>query len=535
MKLYAMEPEISSLEARLERAPPGDSPLAVKVALAWHLRQRDSARCLKLSQDVVTLIGGSLPNALADADGGHLAAYRARAALAAGEAAALHCDFNAAERWLLDARANVTPQGDVQAEGDAWLLESSIANARGQREREREALEHGIAFFSRGDAPERLAVARAWAAFERTLSLPDLQALAHLEPPGKAWPEARIAWNAILSAAQALALTHRDPGTAAALYKQASAEARAVGLVQLDVMCIINAGLAVYDLGDRDLAAECFGLAEQRACATGWPSLVAVSDTRIGELLSDLGAFEDSRRVLNGSIGVLATTSRGAPLASACAALARTLVAMGLPEDALAPIGAAVDLHREAGPGSALAFALLFQARALTPVALPHRVLEVLDEARLLIDRLGLHSLRIGLMDVLSDVHHRYPLAPPPDMTLATAALHYAEAALSQGSRIDGWKAGAALYAFLADRWAEAGDHARAYGYATLALNANEQETSQKMRYPLGLLRIRRRAEESAPSLPAVSCKPTNLEDLRMPRDFMNGSSSMPRGGGASR
>jgi hypothetical protein len=126
---------------------------------------------------------------------------------------------------------------------------------------------------------------------------------------------------------------------------------------------------------------------------------------------------------------------------------------------------------------------------------LPEQALAVCNEAGALIDESGLDSLRVGLGEVLADLHHRFSLPTPPGMTLPSAALHYAEAALAKGRGVEGWKAPARLYTFLAERWAEAGDHTRAYDYARQALVAKEQETAQKMSYPLALLRARRRAE----------------------------------------
>ena len=79
--------------------------------------------------------------------------HRARAALAACEAKALLCDFEAAERWLADARAHLDPGSDAQAEGDAFLVESLLAKTRGQRERELDALERAISFHAASCAP----------------------------------------------------------------------------------------------------------------------------------------------------------------------------------------------------------------------------------------------------------------------------------------------------------------------------------------------------------------------------------------------
>ena len=117
------------------------------------------------------------------------------------------------------------------------------------------------------------------------------------------------------------------------------------------------------------------------------------------------------------------------------------------------------------------------------------------SEARVLVEGRGFESMRSRLHQVQADLHHRYTLAPPADMCLPSAALHFAEAALEQGQRLTGWSARSPLLDFLAERWADTGDHARAYAYARRALAAEERETAQKMSYPLALLRVRRQAE----------------------------------------
>jgi DNA-binding CsgD family transcriptional regulator len=495
MKLYAADAEISTLEGVLID-PRGEGLLAATVALAWHLRQRDSARALRLVGGVMPALGGTP----AESEPGEIApvAHRARAALAACEAAALFCDFEAGERWLADARHHIDPQSDAQAEGDAWLVESVLAKARGQRERELQGLNRAIAFFETSGAPERLAIARMWASYELSFSAPDRETSAGLEPPGKAWPEASIAWDALWSAARALALSYRDPATAAAVYQHACRQARLVGMVRLEVVAMINAGAAIQGLGDYDLAADCFDLAATRARATGWPTLIGATNTRIGELLRNLGAYDESRTILSEAILALSVGSRGVNLAIACAALAQTLQAMGLAVESLEPMSEAIAMYREAKTNANLALNLIFQARGLAAAGQPERTIAVLDEAQALIDEFQLSSLHVGVTDVLADLHHRFPLPAPPGMTLPNGALHFGEATLREGLRIEGWKAPAVLFAFLAECWAEVGEHARAYDYARQALKAKEQETAQKMNYPLALVRLRRRNSRDA-------------------------------------
>jgi hypothetical protein len=127
MNLHASQSEIDALEGVLRRAVPGEGVVATKVALAWHLRQRDSARTLKLVQDVMPVVRASRSTTHGDA----IASCHARAALAAAEASALYGEVTEAERCLLDARANLNASWDPQAEGDAWLVESLVARTRG--------------------------------------------------------------------------------------------------------------------------------------------------------------------------------------------------------------------------------------------------------------------------------------------------------------------------------------------------------------------------------------------------------------------
>ncbi len=490
MHLYANEPEIALLEGVLDRAPPGDSLVIAKVALAWHLRQRDSARALRLVQEVMPIVGA--PGAADQGNG--LCACHSRAALAAAEASAHFCEFDEAERCLRDARAHLAPAWDPLAAGDAWLVEAILAKGLGQRDRELEALARAIDGFESVDAPERLAIARMWASFERT----GTPRHGPEDPVDGFAPEARDAWQAIREAAHATTLVHRKPAAAAASYRQASEQAARLGMVLLEVNCLLESGAASHQLGDYDLAARCFDRASHRARATGWPALMGTCDTRIGELLCDLGAYDESRAILGESIDALSAFPRGPALAKACSALARTLLAMGESDHALVSIGEANALFRQAACARDLAVNLILQARALAAAARPGKALAAVDEAVQIIDELGLEALWVGVHDVLADLHHRFPLSPPPGMTLPTAALHYAEAMLRDGLRIDGWKPRTTLYAFLARRWAEAGEHTRAYDYARHALATEELETAQKMAYPLSLLGALRRAELSA-------------------------------------
>jgi len=498
MKFYAAQAEILTLEAVLTQ-PWSEDVLAATVAVAWYLRQRDSARALRLVDGVIPLLvpppeGSRRPDA-----------HRARAALAACEASALLCDFDVAERWLAEARQHLDMRTDPQAEGDAWLVEAVVAKMRVQRAREMAAHERAVACFEAIAAPGRLAIAQVWLSFERSYAQPDVDHSVGLVPPGEQWPEATTAWDALWSASRGMALSYREPGEAAHLYRHAAARAAAVGMVRLEVICMINAGAAMQGLGDLDVAADCFEQAAARAGTTGWPTLIGTANTRVGELMGHLGAFEESRGILADAIVALSIGAPGLHLAIACASLAETLRAMGRAEESLEPMSRAIALYREVGYTHTLALNLIFQARGLVAAGRPQEALAVCDEARALIVENALVSLHVGVSDVLAELHHRFALPAPAGMTLPSAALHYAEAALVEGRRVANWKAPGRLFSFLAERWAEAGDHARAYDYARRALEANEKESVQRMNYPLALVRLRKRAAQGEASGAAAS------------------------------
>ena len=500
MQLFATDHEVSALETSLSELR-GDERVASTVALAWHLRQRDSTRALRLVNGVMPMLGGA-PREAAEAPPAPVP-HRARAALAASESRALLCEFEAAERWLADARAHIDPGSDAQVEGDAFLVESLLAKTRGQRDRELAAFEKAIAFYAANGAPERLSIALMWASYERSFTQPELESSLGLEPPGQAWPQACIAWDALWSAARALGLSFRNPSTSAAVFQHAADQARLVGMARLEIVTMINAGAARQGTGDLDMASDCFDLAATRARATGWPTLIGAADTRVGELLLTLGALEESRTLLSEAILQLSVVPRSMHVAIACAALAQTLLAMERPVEALEPMSEAIEMYRETGFSHNLALNLIFQARVLAAAGRPEEAITVLDEAQAMIEKFDLDSLRVGVTDVLADLHHRFELPAPPGMTLPGAALHFAEATLAGGLAIEGWKAPARLYSFLAERWADAGEHARAYDYARQALQAKEQESTQKMNYPLALARLRRRATRSSDSAEA--------------------------------
>jgi len=504
MDLYVPNARLAELEATaLSEGRP-----AALVELAWHLRQRDSARALALID-----MAPDRPD------------LQLRACLARAEIFALRCQLDAAEAQLAEARRLLGGNGESEvsalAEGDALLAEAAVAKARGQRERELEAYARSAAFFKAQKDPQRAAIAEAWATYENAFGLPAAgdESLARAMDPACA---------ALLSAARGLTQSRRDPARAADLFLQASEQARELGLLRHAVVCMMNAGTALQGLGDFDRAAACYQSATTRARETGWPALIGASQTRLGAFLQELGLLEESRRVLTAALDILAVAPAGINKANACCALAMTLLLMGRGIEAVGPMAEGLRMYREAQSTDNLAMNLIGMARMLSAAGQPTAALEALEEARTLIDRHALSALVVGVHEALAEIHQRH--TDLPDAHQPNAALHYAEATLAEGLKIAGWKAPAGLYVQLAEAWAAVGEMGRAYEYARRALTAKDLETAHKLSHPLALLRLRGEGRDpgaltsvEAPQAPIRLLTPKEQEVLQLlARNYTN-------------
>ncbi|MCV2352576.1 helix-turn-helix transcriptional regulator [Paucibacter sp. B2R-40] len=477
MRFYLDDAQLQPLEDGLQQASAQERGARL-VELAWHLRQRDSARALVLLAEA----DGLAPPMALD--------LQARAALTACEVATLFCRLDAAEAHLSRAKSllagGTRAQGglDYAALGDAQLAEALLAKVQVQHQREQHALQASIALFSQSGDAQRQAIAKAWQGYE--LAFTQASSSLALDRPADT---AALAW---WTAAQALAQSRRVPAEAAELFLQASDLARASGQLRLTIICTINSASTVQGLGDFDEASSRFSNALMLANRCAWPILVGASKTGVGRLLRELGQLGESRAVLMEAQLALGAAPAGHNAANASGELAQTLLAAGQAAEAVGPIAEAMSIYRRGGAGGSIALNLIFQARILSAAGQPDAALAALAESEALIEKLCLPAIRVAVNDALAEVHRRYPkMLPPPGMSAPNAAIHYAEATLQSGAMIDSWQAPAVLYIALADDWEAAGNIARAYDYARKALAAKAREATLTLAHPLAVLRLR--------------------------------------------
>ncbi|WP_077036895.1 LuxR family transcriptional regulator [Pelomonas sp. KK5] len=491
MKFAVDEEELRALERALESAY-GPARVERMTELAWHLRQRDSARALELiagaGQRLLEVPDSQAPGALAVPP--DLArALTARLALAACEIATLQCRLDDARAELDRARAHLMPTQDADAEGDAWLAEAALAKATGERARELIAHEQALRFFTGGRDAQREGIARGRALCEYLLSADAAQVQAAMNGL-RDWPDGGPAGEFMRLSLEAFSLALREPARATALFAQCAPLALDMGLLQPYCILLVNAGNGCLELGDLEGAAAYLEAAASQARRTGWPMLIGICLTHVGGVLRRLGRLQDSEQMLNAALAALRSTPPGVKTAMACNDLALTLAELGRYLEAIEVMDEAIRVFREYRSYGNLALSLVKQVRALAQVRDGERALAIADEAGALIERHDFRSLAVDLGEALALVHRRCRLAPPPSITAPSAEIHFAEEALSRGSSVAGWKPTPALLATTAQAWAEADDMAQAYRYARQAHAAQQHDEAFKTMNPQAVLRL---------------------------------------------
>lgn len=477
MELYAPSLRVASVEVELTVAN-GSTRNRLLVELAWHLRQRDCARALRLAGEAASALDPAPPSR-------DKQALQLRLALTRCEIAALFCRIDEAEHWL--ARAQEGAAADPNGLTDALITEALVAKASGQRQRAAEARTRAAAASEKSADPARAASARAWIVYEQAFGSPGKRA----EAVAAVARRSHVAVDALLSAVEAVQVLRREPARAVTLFLHASEQAQRVGLVRDAVVATINAGTTLRGLGEHEKAAACFDISESVARQTGWPSLLGTSRTQLGAFLSAHGRLEEAHQLLVEAHLALAPTPAGINRANACSELALVRLRLDRAVEAVEPMAEAIRLSRDTGVVDNLALSLIDQATILSAANRLPDALAAIAEAQGLIEAHGLEALAVSLHQALAEIHRRHALPAPAGMTAPTPALHHAERALREGQRYPGWKPTAGDLTALADDWAAAGDRAHAFTHARAAIAAMKDEMALLTRPSPSLVPLR--------------------------------------------
>ena len=473
MEMFALDDEVARWELALA-ALRGAARLPLLVPLAWHLRQRDSARAAALADEARAL----LPQAALEPSA-H-GAVAARLLLVQAETSWLYGALDAAGDQAGAALDALRALDDAGGCADArWLL-AWIAVDCGDHARCDAELQGAADAARAAHDPQRVAIAEAAAA--RWAVLRDLHAAKarwggrfDAEP---APPAALAAWiNDFLGLA---ASQSRDLGAAAGFYIRCYEAALETGQLRQAITAATNIGGYFTRLNDHQAALEWKQRALDLARPTGWPRSVGACLMHSAESMRRLGRLDVAGQLLQEALHIMAPLSGSRSYAIALRYLGDLSLDQG---DYPAALDAFKRLEQRADALDQADFqssARRGQAHALSHLGRQEEALQAALTAVALAARQGHAYNHIAALRVLAMLHANHSLPPPAPMTELNPALHYLHQALTVAGTIDGYILPGDLLDALAREYANAGLYQQAYGIALRAGAARDKTHSEE-------------------------------------------------------
>jgi signal transduction histidine kinase len=469
MEMFAGDDEVALWESSLPGLRGADR-IQVLLPLAWHLRQRDTARALLLAREALGLLpaAGLTPEQCALAEG-RMALIRAEASWLFGKLA----EAQEQAESILDACSRM--RAPIECADACWLM-AAIALDRGDHAALDARFSQAAEAARRGGDELRALLAEA--AHARTALQRDRGAAlarwgdrltadsARRHPALAAWIHDFLALIASQGA---------DFSSAAHHFMRCHEAALQSGQLRAAITAAANIGDNFALLGEHHTALEWNQGALELARPAGWPLSLGTCLMQGGDTLRRLGQLGAARDMLEQALSVLKPLENSRVYAIALQYFGDLSLERGEYDaalDAFRKVEARADALGQSNFHSA---ARRGQAHALSHLGRADEALAVATLAvEMAADRAHAHN-HIDALRVMALVHARHQLAPPAGMTEATRALHYLRQALSVGAAIEGYTAPGELYDAMAREYAAAGDYARAYEMALSAGAARDQ------------------------------------------------------------
>jgi diguanylate cyclase (GGDEF)-like protein len=480
MDYFGLEEDVAALEAALARSDCAERH-RVAASLAWLLRQRDTQRALALADEAESLAAQST----ARFEDMPRASVASRVALVRAEAHQLHGNIEAAMAGALAARQGFASVQDAVGVGDSHLLESSIANERGQPAARKEALGLALECYAQAHDAIRQCIAHGWAA-------QDAVRADHLG--------AESNWGA----QQTEALEHSHPGVAAIAneffgaicfaisdypraikhYQQCSELALRAGNQRLACLALSNVGAAYRVLGD---AAHAFEITERAlviARRTGWPNLLGGCLFQAGVALADRNPSRDQslagKKLLEEAHAVLAPFNRSRVYTCTCNMLGMVEHDLGHHERAVALQNEVLDCARQLKQPLLVMNGLRCRAHALSALG---RVDEALADAQEVLRAAQEHQdihRHFEALHTLAQIAGRHCLPAPQGSEASSGVIHYMQEGLRIAPSIPDFIVPSVFYGELAAAFEAIGDYKSALEFERRSIASRELTQSKE-------------------------------------------------------
>ena len=518
IEMFALDDEVTRLETALTTQD-GAQRLPDLVALAWHLRQRDTRRALALADEAQTWLAQE-HGSLDVADHPHHAkpdAMIGRLLLICAEAKWLCAELDMAQAMVNHAITHFSALAEVAGLADAHWALAMIANDRGLScERDCE-FEQAAAWARQAGDAVRVDIIEASLAF--MMSLSDC-------------PAARARWNqrfhddmpGLHPAVEArvcdflglVSCLSSDFGKAAMYFARTHEAAQKSGQIRRAILATLNTGDAFTSLNDHHAALDWMQRGLDQAREAAWNGSVGVCLLQTAETLRRLGRLEAAHELLQEALAIMTPLSDSRDYAVALSYVAELALDRGDFEDALQRFqmlearGIALqqlDLQMDAYRGQAHALSQLGQ---VTPALLAAE--RALQLARAQNDA----SRQVSTLIVFSEIHERHGLTQRFDQSGTPAAdapvagvpavaslaaggpvLSYLQQALDLANTIAGYTIPGELLDAIARQYAGNGDFTEAYKVSMQAIASREKTHSQQATNRAIAMQVRHKTERA--------------------------------------
>jgi signal transduction histidine kinase/DNA-binding response OmpR family regulator len=491
MDMFALDAEVSRLEALL---PPlqGESRLAVLLALAWHLRQRDSHRATQLGQEAQALLANcSLPDSTQRT-------CQARLGLIFGEIQWLAADLEQAQTSADSSLARFRDLGDDIGCSDAYWLRACIAIDRGLHEVRDSELAQAAKLAQQGGDALRTAIAECtiarWAAF-RDLRAAEARWKRRFALGQESIP---VSLAACIHDFHAItASLHSDFGVAAKHCLLSREAALQTGQIRSAITTCSNLGEAFSKLNDHQTALDWMQRGLSLARPGAWPRSMGACLMYTAETMRMMGQLEMAQELLHEALETLTPLAASRSYAIALSFLGNLLLDRS-------DHAAALDVFRRLEERAIILNqadfqidALRGQAHALNYLQQPELALQVAQQALQRSRKLQDGPLQIEIYRVLADIYAEHSLPIPPEASHDNASLHYLQIALDIGAGIEGYTVPGDMLDAIGRQYAKMGKHLEAYEMALQASAVRELSHGQVATNRAIALRVHQQTERA--------------------------------------
>ena len=489
--MFVVDAQLAQLEAALPSRQ-DDARLYLMIELAWHLRQRDTARARILAHEAAALL-----SQLSD-PGRSLA--EARLMLIEGEAKWLFAELDAARALADQACIEFDQQGDAAGSADArWLrawIEIDSANPAGGDAELAAACE-----FARQTAdPLRRGVfdaAAAVFALYGAVTAPTEQWSARFDDAASPAPASLpvAGWRADYVGSSAFQAG--DFGGAITPLMRSFDAALATGQLRRAINLAGNVGSAFSNLDAHEAALEWMQRGQALARATRWPMSVGLALMQTAQTLRHLGQRDAALCLLEEALVTLAPLPQARAYAIALEYHGDLALDGADYERALESFHKLEERGNMLGQTEFQSGAQRGQAHALSSLNRPQAALAKANAALALARERADTYNQIAALTVLALIHTRHALPVPEPMFGPNAALHFLRQAMAVAATIDGYKLPADLLDAVASEYAGVGDHVRAYEVALRAGAARDEAHTLHAANRAAAVQVRHQAESA--------------------------------------